>query len=117
MVVCCLSINCEQVWYSSYGGIKEIKLDGTKEVMVDTGHLVAFEDTVEYKVDKVGGIKSLFFGGEGLVMKLSGKGKIYIQASRCPTSFLYSSKDAPLILFPPHPVIHASPSSSAAPPS
>ena len=69
------------MWYSSYGGIKEIKLDGTSEVMIDTGHLVAFEDTVQYKVDKVGGLKSLFFGGEGLVMKLSGKGSIFFQAS------------------------------------
>mmetsp|Transcript_2614 Transcript_2614/g.7407 ORF Transcript_2614/g.7407 Transcript_2614/m.7407 type:complete len:229 (+) Transcript_2614:278-964(+) len=68
-----------KVWYNSYGGIKEIALDGETEVMVDTGHLVAFEDSVQYVVTKLAGMKSLIFGGEGLVMKLSGKGRVWIQ--------------------------------------
>ena len=47
--------------------------------MVDTGHLVAFTDGVEYSIGKVGGLVSLIGGGEGLVMKFRGEGKVWVQ--------------------------------------
>jgi len=40
---------------------------------------VAFTDNVQYEIGKVGGMKSLMFGGEGLVMHFSGQGSIWIQ--------------------------------------
>merc|ERR1712137_862480 len=53
---------------------------GGQELVVDTGNLVAFETArLQYKVNKVGGMKSFFFGGEGLVMLFSGKGRVWIQ--------------------------------------
>ena len=51
-----------------------------KELVVDTGHLVAFTDDVEYSIGKVGGIRSLIAGGEGLVMKFRGYGHVWIQS-------------------------------------
>lgn len=65
------------LWFNSYGGIIELDVDG--DYVVDTGNIVAFTDGLEYRMSKVGGYKSLFFSGEGLVCRFSGKGKVWIQ--------------------------------------
>ncbi|MDH5655016.1 MAG: TIGR00266 family protein [Spirochaetia bacterium] len=65
------------LWFNSYGGIIEIDVKG--EYIVDTGYIVAFEETLDYNVQSVGGLKSLFFSGEGLVCRFSGSGKLWIQ--------------------------------------
>ncbi len=67
------------VYVTSYGAIKQVRVQPGKELVVDTGHLVAFSDDVEYSVGKVGGIRSLIAGGEGLVMKFRGSGNVWIQ--------------------------------------
>ena len=46
--------------------------------------MVAFEDTLQYQIGKVGGMKSFVFGGEGLVMHFSGQGSIWIQTRAVP---------------------------------
>ena len=63
-----------RVYYNSYGAVKQIPIQPGQTVTVDTGHVVAFTDGVQYQVGKVGGMKSLMFGGEGLVMHFSGQG-------------------------------------------
>ncbi|MDA3899973.1 MAG: TIGR00266 family protein [Spirochaetes bacterium] len=63
---------------SSYGGIEVVEVDGS--IIVDTGHIVAFEEGLTYKIKKFGGWKSFLFSGEGLIMEFSGKGKIWIQS-------------------------------------
>lgn len=68
------------VYYNSYGAIKRLPVDPGKELVVDTGHLVAFTDDVQYSIGKVGGIRSRIGGGEGLVMKFSGSGDVWIQS-------------------------------------
>ena len=68
-----------RVYYNSYGAIKAIPVQQGQTVTVDTGHVVAFEDTLQYQISKVGGMKSFMFGGEGLVMNFSGQGTIWIQ--------------------------------------
>ena len=67
------------VFYNSYGAIKEVAVEPGKELVVDTGHLVAFTEDVDYSIGKVGGIRSLIAGGEGLVMKFRGNGHVWIQ--------------------------------------
>jgi len=54
---------------------------------IDTGHIVAFDDGVDYKVKRIGGLKSTFFSGEGLVVELTGPGRVWIQ-SRSEDAFL-----------------------------
>ena len=71
------------VFVASYGAIYPKKCEG--EYIVDTDHIAAFEDSVSYNISKVGGIKSLFLGGEGLVARFSGTGMIYAQ-TRSPAS-------------------------------
>jgi len=70
------------LWFNSFGGILEIDVDG--EYVVDTGYIVAFEETLDYRVAPLGGLKSFFFSGEGLVCRFSGKGKLWIQTRNVP---------------------------------
>ncbi len=57
---------------------KEIKRG--EELHVDTGCLVAFSTGIDYDIKFVGGLKTAFFGGEGLFFaKLSGEGTVYLQ--------------------------------------
>ena len=68
-----------RVYYNSYGAVKQIPIQPGQVVTVDTGHVVAFTEGVDYQIGKVGGLKSLAFGGEGLVMHFSGQGTVWIQ--------------------------------------
>lgn len=67
------------VYYNSFGAIKQLAVTPEQELVVDTGHLVAFSDDVQYSIGKVGGIGSLIAGGEGLVMKFRGNGQVWVQ--------------------------------------
>ncbi len=69
-------------WFNSYGAIMEIPVSGN--YVVDTGYIVAFEDTLNYNVEMIGGLsfrslKTGILGGEGLVCRFSGQGKLWIQ--------------------------------------
>ena len=72
---------------SSYGAIHFIELREGERYTVDTGHMVAFDESVKYDVGKVGGWKSTLLSGEGLVAKLTGPGRFYMQ-TRSPDSFI-----------------------------
>jgi len=67
-----------EVFYGAYGALLEKEIDG--EYIIDTSHLVAYEPGVKLKLQLAGGIFSSFFGGEGLVTRVEGKGKIIIQS-------------------------------------
>jgi len=63
------------------GTIIEKDLGAGETLRVDTGCLVALEQTVTYDIKFVGNIKSAVFGGEGLFFAtLTGPGKIYLQS-------------------------------------
>ncbi|MCO4763015.1 MAG: TIGR00266 family protein [Myxococcales bacterium] len=70
---------------NAFGGIEVMDLDG--ELIVDTGHVVAFTSGLDYKVTKAssGWIDS-FLSGEGLVLKFSGRGRLWLQ-SRNPAEY------------------------------
>ncbi len=65
------------VFLSSFGGIEAIDVEDN--LVVDTGHIVAFEEGLDFKVSKVGGLKSTLLSGEGLVAEFRGQGKVWIQ--------------------------------------
>ncbi len=54
--------------------------DIDEEWIVDTGHLVAYEPTVSLRIGLSGGIFSSFFSGEGLVTRVRGPGRVYLQS-------------------------------------
>ncbi len=76
-----------QLLLSSYGAIHEKNLADGEKLIVDTGHLVAFSQDMPFKVNKVGSIKSTLFSGEGLVVELTGPGRLLMQ-TRSTDSFL-----------------------------
>jgi uncharacterized protein (AIM24 family) len=57
---------------------KELK---GESLSIDTGCIVAFSAGIDYDIKMVSGLKSLFFGGEGLCLAtLTGTGSIWIQS-------------------------------------
>ncbi len=67
-----------QLLLGAFGGIQELRCDGN--LVIDTGHLVAWDATLQYKVGKSGdGWIDSFLSGEGLVCHFSGQGRIWIQ--------------------------------------
>ncbi len=65
------------LFFNSFGGIVEKKIEG--DFIVDSGHVVAFEPSLNYKISGMGNWKSTMLSGEGLAMTFNGSGKIYLQ--------------------------------------
>ena len=61
----------------------ELELEAGQKVTVDTGHLVAFTEDIRYEVRRVGGWKSTLFSGEGLVVDLTGPGRVIACGPTC----------------------------------
>ena len=72
---------------SSFGAIHAIDLGAGQGYTVDTGHMVGWEEGVQYEVVKAGNWKSTMLGGEGLVVRLTGPGRVYVQ-TRSPSNFI-----------------------------
>jgi uncharacterized protein (TIGR00266 family) len=81
---------------SSFGAIHSRQLAPGEEYIVDTGHIVAFESSVQYRLEKASGktqgIGGFFKGmvqsamsGEGFVCRYQGPGRIYIQTRQLPS--------------------------------
>jgi uncharacterized protein (TIGR00266 family) len=65
------------LFFNAYGGVVEKDIQG--EFVVDTGHVVAWEPSLSYTIGGMGGLKQTLFSGEGLVMRFTGQGKLYLQ--------------------------------------
>lgn len=73
-----------RLYYASYGAIHQVAV-GAGGYTADTGHIVGFDETINYRVRPFNGFKGLFFSGEGLVCEFSGNGKLFLQ-TRSPSS-------------------------------
>ncbi|HDM25272.1 MAG TPA: AIM24 family protein, partial [Thermoplasmatales archaeon] len=63
------------------GDFVEFDLKPDQTLKVDTGCVVGWDDTVSYDIERVKGIKTMFFGGEGLFLTtLRGPGKVILQS-------------------------------------
>ena len=63
------------------GDFIEKDLKEGESIRVDTGSVVGWESGVDYDIQRVKGIKTIFFGGEGLFLTtLRGPGKIVLQS-------------------------------------
>lgn len=71
---------------SSFGAIHQVDLPAGVPYVVDTGHIVAFSETMSYQVRKVAtGIVNTLKSGEGLVAEFMGPGTIYLQTRNAPS--------------------------------
>lgn len=75
------------LFFNSFGAL--IPLDVANEgLIVDTGYIVAFDDTVDYRLRSLPSarsglfskLKTFFMGGEAIVCEFSGRGRVWIQA-------------------------------------
>ncbi len=65
------------LWFGSYGAVFEKEING--DLIVDSGHLVAYPPHMKLKLKLAGGLFSSIFSKEGFVLKISGQGKIILQ--------------------------------------
>jgi uncharacterized protein (TIGR00266 family) len=66
------------VFFGGYGGISERQVN--REFIVDTGHLLAYEPGIKMNLGLPGGLVGSVTSGEGLINRLTGQGKIYLQS-------------------------------------
>jgi uncharacterized protein (TIGR00266 family) len=63
------------------GDFIDFTLAAGEVLQIDTGSLVAFDETVEYDIEMAGGIRTALFGGEGLFLAtLRGPGRVIVQS-------------------------------------
>ena len=62
------------------GNLMDMTLGAGEKLKVSTGHVAAFDDTVGYQIERVGGLKNTLFGGEGFFhTTLIGPGRVWLQ--------------------------------------
>jgi uncharacterized protein (TIGR00266 family) len=74
------------LWFTGYGGVHERRLEGGETLRVDTGHVVAWDPSIDYRIRGMGGIKQTLFSGEGLILEFSGRGRIWVQTRNLPAT-------------------------------
>ncbi len=69
------------VFIHAGGDFVEFQLNEGEVMHVDAGNIVAFDESVDYDIEFVGGIKSAIFGGEGLFLaRMTGPGRLIVQS-------------------------------------
>lgn len=69
------------VFIHSGGDFVEFQLTEGEVLHVDAGCIVAFDESVDYDIEFVGGIKTALFGGEGLFLaRMTGPGRLVVQS-------------------------------------
>ena len=76
-----------QAVVAAYGSLDEHVLPPGQSVVVDSGHLVAYDDTVGMQVRTAGGLMTSVKSGEGLIVEMSGPGRVWTQ-SRNPNALV-----------------------------
>jgi uncharacterized protein (TIGR00266 family) len=67
------------MFVNAWGGIFSKKLESGEKMIVDNYQLVGMTTSASYKVTKHGSFKTSIFGGEALVIEVTGPGIVYIQ--------------------------------------
>ena len=71
-----------KLFFTAYGDIDQVEVDGS--YIVDNGHAVAWEPSLEYELTRAGRIRSFLFSDQ-LLMRFYGQGRLWVQ-SRNPRS-------------------------------
>jgi uncharacterized protein (TIGR00266 family) len=70
------------VFLEAFGGVETVDLDAGQSFVVDTGHLVAWDESLTFNTRLVAeGLKSSLLSGEGRVCDFEGPGRVYIQTT------------------------------------
>lgn len=72
-------------WVELAGELSEYDLAPGQSLRVHPAHIGVVEESVEYELTTVPGIKNKLFGGDGLfLMRLTGPGKVWLQSMSLP---------------------------------
>jgi len=86
------AVGSGQVFCQSYGAVVHRQLDAEESFFVDNRFMVAFSDTVTYKLVKATeSVKDSLLSGEGLVNRYTGPGHLYYQTRGKPTGGILSA--------------------------
>jgi uncharacterized protein (TIGR00266 family) len=66
------------VFMGGYGAIYDKEIDG--EYIIDSSHIIGYSRDIKLNIGMSGGIFSSFLSGEGLVARVEGKGKVFLQS-------------------------------------
>jgi len=67
------------LFLGSFGGVVHHEVPAGEEFTVDSGHVVAWDSSMSYDTQRVGGLKETLFSEEGLVMRFTGPGEVFVQ--------------------------------------
>jgi len=67
------------MFVNGWGGILSTKLEPGEKMILDNYQLIALSSTAKYRVSKHGSFKTTLFGGEALVIEITGPGTVYFQ--------------------------------------
>ena len=67
------------MFVNGWGGIISKKLEPGEKMILDNYQLVALSSSAQYRVSKHGSLKTSLFGGEALVIEITGPGTVYMQ--------------------------------------
>ncbi|MDI6798489.1 MAG: TIGR00266 family protein [Candidatus Aenigmarchaeota archaeon] len=69
------------VFIHAVGDLIEYDLKANESIQVATSHIVGFDSTVDYDVQRAGDIKTVLFGGQGILLaRLTGPGRVVLQS-------------------------------------
>jgi uncharacterized protein (TIGR00266 family) len=67
------------MFVNGWGGIVSTQLEPGEKMILDNYQLIALSSTASYRVSKHGSFKTTLFGGEALVIEITGPGTVYFQ--------------------------------------
>ena len=73
------TVGTGEMFVNAWGGILKKELQSGERMILDNYQLVALSSTAEYRVTKHGSLKTTLFGGEALVIDITGPGIVYFQ--------------------------------------
>lgn len=74
-----------QAWVELGGEIVTYDLQPGEVLMVHPGHIGMFEESVQFDISLIPGVKNIIFGGDGIfVARLMGPGKVWLQSLTMP---------------------------------
>jgi uncharacterized protein (TIGR00266 family) len=66
-----------KVFFAAYGDVEAIDVDG--DIIVDSGHVVAWEPGLQYELSYRRGVRNYLFA-EGMMLRFHGRGRIWVQS-------------------------------------
>ena len=73
------TVGTGDMFVNAWGGIISKQLKDGEKMILDNYQLVAMSSSASYNITKHGGLKTTIFGGETLVIEITGPGTVYIQ--------------------------------------